>query len=51
MAYVLIAVVAVVVLMGIRKVTHAAQPARTPWGPLLLWAVLLGGGVSIWMLL
>jgi uncharacterized membrane protein YsdA (DUF1294 family) len=50
MAYLLLAVAVVVMLFGLGKVSRTAQPSRRiPWGPLLLWAVLFGGGLSIWL--
>ena len=51
MAYLLLAVAAVVILFGVAKVTRTAEPSHgVPWGQLLMWAVLFGGGLSIWLL-
>lgn len=50
MAYLLLAVTAVVMLVGVAKVIRGAEPShRVPWGQLLIWAVLFGGGLSIWL--
>ena len=51
MAYLLLAVAALVMLFGLGKVSRTAQPSRRiPWDQLLLWAVLFGGGLSIWLI-
>jgi uncharacterized membrane protein YsdA (DUF1294 family) len=51
MAYLLLAVAVGVMLFGLGKVSRTAPPAhRIPWGQLLLWAVLFGGGLSIWLI-
>ena len=51
MAYLLLAVAAVVVLFGVAKVSRTAQPSHgVPWGQLLVWAVLFSGGLTIWLL-
>ena len=51
MAYLLLAVAAVIALIEIAKVARTAQPAHgVPWGQLLVWAVLFVGSVSIWLL-
>jgi len=51
MAYLLLAVAAVVALFGIVKVSRITQPSHgVPWGQLFMWAVLFGGGLSIWLL-
>jgi hypothetical protein len=51
MAYLLLAVAAMIVLLGISKVARTAQPGHVvPWGQLLVWAILFGGGLSIWLM-
>jgi hypothetical protein len=51
MAYLLLAVAAAIVLIGISKVARTAQPGHgVPWGRLLGWAILFCGGVSIWLM-
>jgi hypothetical protein len=50
--YVLLTVAALVGLFGVAKVSRSrtAYPHGTPWRSLLLWAVLLSAGLSIWLL-
>jgi hypothetical protein len=49
--YLLLAVAAIVMLIGVARVSRNAQPPhRTPWGALLVWAVLFGAGLSIWLM-
>ena len=50
MPYLLLTIVAIVALAGMAKVTRTAQPGRTPWGSLLLWAILFVAGLSIWLM-
>jgi hypothetical protein len=51
MAYLLLAVAVLITLLGLAKVSRTAPTAhRIPWGQLLLWAVLFGGGLSIWLI-
>ena len=51
MAYLLLAVAVVIVLIGISKVARTTQQGDTvPWGQLLVWAILFGGGLSIWLM-
>ena len=51
MAYLLLAVAAVIALFGLAKVSRAVHPSHgVPWGQLLVWAVLFGGGLSSWLL-
>jgi hypothetical protein len=48
----LLAIVAIIGLFGIAKIRRATQPAHgVPWGQLLVWAALFGGGLSIWLLM
>ena len=47
----LLAVAAIIMLFGVARVSRNAQPShRTPWGALLVWAVLFGAGLSIWLM-
>jgi hypothetical protein len=51
MAYLLLAIAVVVALFGVMKASRNAQPGHSvPWGQLLIWAALFGGGLSIWLL-
>ena len=51
MPYLLVAIAAIVMLIGVAKVSRNAQPShRTPWRALLVWAVLFGAGLSIWLM-
>jgi hypothetical protein len=51
MASLLLTVAAVIVLVAISKVARTAQPGHAvPWGQLLVWAILFGGGLSIWLM-
>jgi len=51
MAYLLLAVVTVIALFGIAKISRTARPLHgVPWGSLLVWAVLFGGGLTIWLM-
>ena len=47
--YLLLGVVAGVALFGSAKVARTAQPGRTPWAALLLWAILFSAGLSVWL--
>jgi len=49
MAYVLVLVAVLVFIHGMTQLKHA-ESSRTPWGLLLVWAVLFFGGASIWVL-
>ena len=49
--YLLVTLVTIVMLFGFARVSRHARPShRTPWGALLLWAVLFGAGLSIWLM-
>ena len=51
MPYLLLTVAAIVMLFGVTKVSLNARPSHgTPWGALLVWAVLFGAVLSIWLL-
>ena len=51
MPYLLVAITVIIGLLGIAKVRRTTQPAHgVPWGQLFVWAVLLGGGLSIWLM-
>ena len=49
MAYALVLVAALVFLYGMTQLKRV-ESAKTPWGLLLIWAVLFFGGASVWML-
>jgi hypothetical protein len=50
MPYLLLAIAAVVGLIGFGKVARTTQPGHgVPWGGLIVWAILLIGGLSIWL--
>jgi len=47
----LLVVAANVMLFGLAKISRTTRPSHgTPWGALLVWAVLFGAGVSIWLM-
>jgi uncharacterized membrane protein YsdA (DUF1294 family) len=50
MPYLLLALAAIVFLFGVAKVSRVAQSRRTPWGSLLVWAVLFGAGLTVWLM-
>ena len=51
MPYLMLAVAAIVGLLGFAQVARTPHAAhRVPVGRLLLWAVLLAGSVSIWLM-
>jgi hypothetical protein len=47
MGDVLLVVAALIVLAGVTKLQRV-ESHGTPWGALLVWAVLLVAGVSVW---
>jgi hypothetical protein len=49
MPYLLLVVVAIVAAMGFAKIGNFRKPSPVPWGPLLVWALLLAVGISIWI--
>jgi hypothetical protein len=49
MPYVLSVAAAAIFVVGLTRL-GASGRHRTPWGALLLWAVLLGIGMSVWMM-
>ena len=49
MPYALLLVAAIVFIFGTKQLKHA-ESGRTPWGALLVWAVLFFGGASVWMI-
>jgi uncharacterized membrane protein YfcA len=51
MPYWLLIVAAIVMLFGVVKISRTARPSHgTPWGALLIWAVLFGAGLLIWFM-
>jgi hypothetical protein len=49
MPYLLLIVATIVMLFGVVKISRTAQSSHgTPWGALLIWAVLFGAGLLIW---
>ena len=49
MPYALLLVAAMVFIFGMTQLKHA-EYGRTPWGVLLVWAVLFFSGASVWMI-
>lgn len=45
----LLVVAAVIMAVGVARVGGIGRPSQFPWVPLLVWAVLLVTGVSIWV--
>jgi hypothetical protein len=49
MPYLLLVTAAILTAMGVAKLGGASRPSNVPWAPLLLWALLLGIGISVWL--
>jgi hypothetical protein len=49
MPYMLVAVAVLVGIFGMTQLKHTV-PRPTPWGALLVWAILFFGGAFVWML-
>lgn len=49
MPYLLLVIAAVIMAIGFAKLGGSGRPSRIPWAPLLVWAVLLVTGISIWV--
>jgi hypothetical protein len=49
--YLLVAAAAFITIRGFVKLGMMPRaPHRTPWGPLLVWAVLFAGTAVVWLL-
>ena len=48
MPYLLIVIVGVIMLVGVAKISRQAQTHGTPWGALMVWAVLVVSGILVW---
>lgn len=47
MRYALTMLGALVLVFGLTQLRHS-RPNRTPWGALVVWAILFFGGAAIW---
>ena len=51
MPYLLLIIAITVMLLGVVKIIRTAQPSHgTPWGSLLIWAVLFSAGFLMWFM-
>ena len=48
MAYLLVLASILIIIAGFTKLSGSRQRHGVPWMPLLIWAVLFGGGMLIW---
>jgi hypothetical protein len=49
MPYVLVVLAAFVFVFGLTQLKRV-ETHRTPWGALLVWAILFFGGAAVWMI-
>jgi len=48
MPYALVVLAVLVFIFGVTQL-KSVQSHRTPWGALLVWAILFFGGAAVWM--
>ncbi len=46
----LLVIAAVITVVGLTKLRRAVRSHDLPWGALIVWALLLGGGISMWVM-
>lgn len=51
MPHLLVVVAAIIIAVGFAKAKArgSCRPSKVPWVPLLVWAILLVTGISIWV--
>lgn len=47
--YLLLVAAAAIIAIGLRRTGGVRKPSAVPWGPLLVWALLVAVGVSVWL--
>src|SRR5262249_27742706 len=49
MGYILTAIAALIFLHGLTRLSPAPTRRSTPWGALLVWAVVFASGLAVWL--